>query len=317
MTNDAHAHEFDRHRTYLTGIAYRMLGSVADAEDVVQETFLRWQQADGREVRSPKAWLTTAATRIAIDQLRSARVRRESYVGSWLPEPVVTDFDAPQESAPELLESLSTAMLVLLEQLSPAERAAFLLHDVFDYGYGEVAPVLERSEAACRQLVSRARRRIKDRRPRFETSRAERDKLLTQFARAVRTGDLERLTAVLTDDATLMSDGGGKVTAALNTIFGPDKVARFLIGISTKQPDGAYFVPNTVNGAQGLVGYVGEIAYSVVSFELEDGRIKTIHIVNNPDKLAHIGPPRTTARPELESALNTGKKRPGHKARPV
>lgn len=299
MTEDAHAHEFDDNRSHLTGIAYRMLGSVADAEDVVQETFIRWQQAESREVRSPKAWLTTAVTRIAIDHLRSARVRRENYVGSWLPEPLVTEFCAPQEKVPELLESLSIAMLVLLEQLSPAERAAFLLHDVFDYDYTEVAPVLERSETACRQLVSRARHRIKDRRPRFETSRSERDELLAQFANAISSGDLEGLTAVLTDEATLMSDGGGNVTAALNTIFGPDKIARFLIGISTKQPDGAFFVPNTVNGALGLVGYVGETAYSVISFEWQDGRIKTIHIVNNPEKLTHVGPPNTTARVKI------------------
>ncbi len=290
MTEDPHSIEFDQHRAYLTGIAYRMLGSVSDAEDVVQEAFIRWQGAEAREVRSPKAWLTTVTTRLAIDLLRSARRRRETYVGPWLPEPLLSDHVAPPDSVPELLESLSTAMLVLLEQLSPAERAAFLLHDVFDYDYEQVAPVLERSEGACRQLVSRARRRVKDRRPRFEAASVDHERLLGEFANAASTGDLEQLKGLLTDDVKLLSDGGGKVTAALNPILGADKVARFLVGISDKQPEGSYLRPQVVNGTLGFVGYVEDTPYFVTSFEWQAGRIKGIHIVNNPDKLTHLAP---------------------------
>jgi RNA polymerase sigma-70 factor, ECF subfamily len=298
MTGQAEIETFDAHRSHLVGVAYRMLGSVADAEDVVQDTFLRWQGADDRDIRSAKAWLTTVTTRLAIDHLRSARVRRETYVGSWLPEPMLTGSSTespfpPPDQGPELLESLSTAMLMLLEQLSPAERAAFLLHDVFDYDYDQVAPMLERSATACRQLVSRARRRVKEGRPRFETNATDRNRVLSEFGEAVRSGDTAGLMSLLNEDVTLLSDGGGRVTSALNPILGQDKVARFLLGVSTKQPDGSYFQVREVNGAAGMVGYVGDTAYSVISFDLAGGHIVGIHIVNNPEKLTHLGPPMT------------------------
>jgi len=299
MSEQTPAEIFDQHRSYLTGIAYRMLGSVADAEDVVQETFIRWQAMDNREIRSPKAWLTTAATRLAIDHLRSARVRREKYVGAWLPEPLLTGSStdqmvqpfAPPDRGPELLDSLSTAMLMLLEQLSPAERAAFLLHDVFDYEYDQIAPILERKESACRQLVSRARARVKEKRPRFEVNHDARDRVLAKFGEAVSTGSVDGLMALMNDDVILLSDGGGKVHSALNPIFGSNKVARFFVGVSTKQPAGAYFQMREVNGTAGVIGYVGDQAYSVMTFDIDGDRIGSIHIVNNPDKLMHVGPP--------------------------
>jgi RNA polymerase sigma-70 factor, ECF subfamily len=276
---------FNEYRPYLFSIAYRMLGTVADAEDTLQEAFLRWQRASVEEVRSPKAFLATITTRLCLNHLESARVRREEYVGEWLPEPLVTDEREPAERV-EMAESLSIAFLVLLESLSPTERAVLLLRDVFGYEYAEIATILGTSEANCRQALSRARKHVSENRPRFATSAEERDELLRVFLKATAEGDLSGLVAVLAEDVTLRSDGGGKAAAALNPILGADKVARFFIGVTKKyrEVNAAYRFAE-INGQPGVIAYIGGEPASVVTFEVADGRIGNIFIVRNPDKL--------------------------------
>jgi RNA polymerase sigma-70 factor (ECF subfamily) len=277
---------FDEHRRLLFGIAYRMLGSAADAEDLVQETYLRWQQAPERGIVSARAYLTTIVTRLAIDHLRSARVRREQYVGPWLPEPVL-EAVRPDEPA-ALFESLSMAFLVLLERLSPAERAALVLREAFDYEYAEIATVLGKTEANCRQLVRRARERVADRRPRFAPSREERDRFAEQFRAACATGDMQGLLGALAADVTLWSDGGGKVSAATQPVYGADRVGRFLLGLLKKAPATFAARPAEVNGQPGLVLTVdGEIS-SVLVLHVGPSGIEGIYIVRNPDKLRRV-----------------------------
>ncbi len=281
--SDERLDTFNEYRPYLFSIAYRMLGTVADAEDTLQEAFLRWQRASAEEVRSPKAFLATITTRLCLNHLESARVRREEYVGPWLPEPLVTD--EPDDRV-ELAESLSIAFLVLLESLSPTERAVLLLRDVFGYEYSEVASILGTSEANCRQALSRARKHVADNRPRFDTSAERRDELLRTFLEATSEGDLSALVAVLAEDVTLRSDGGGKAAAALNPIEGPDRVARFLVGVTKKFRE----VYGTVrfaeiNGQPGAITYVDGEPASVVTFEIAEGLIRNVFIVRNPDKL--------------------------------
>jgi RNA polymerase sigma-70 factor, ECF subfamily len=280
------ADAFDEHRGALFAVAYRMLGTVADAEDVVQDAYLRWREAPRDQVESPRAYLTTIVTRLCIDHLRSARVRREEYVGPWLPEPILAA-DAPEEPV-EMAESLSMAFLVLLESLTPAERAALLLREVFDYEYAEVAAILGKTEANCRQLVRRARERIAEGRPRFDASREERERMTERFMAACATGDLEGLVGLLSADAALYSDGGGKVRAARNPIFGADRVARFMVGITRKAPAGLRVRPAIVNGEIGLVATIDGETNSVVTFRFGASTIDAIYIVNNPDKLAHV-----------------------------
>jgi RNA polymerase sigma-70 factor, ECF subfamily len=238
---------FDRHRPLLFSIAYRMLGSVMDAEDVVQEAFLRWQRAPRAEVRSPKAYLSAVVTRLCIDQLRSARKRREEYVGPWLPEPLPTE---PDTAAID--ESLSMAFLILLESLNPTERAVFLLREVFDYE--EISRLVGKSEANCRQIARRARDSIAARRPRFESSPEQEERLLGSFLEASLDGDMESLVSVLSEDVTLWSDGGGKTRAALNPIHGANRVSRFLFGILRQAPPGLVVRRARVNGRPGIIG---------------------------------------------------------------
>jgi RNA polymerase sigma-70 factor (ECF subfamily) len=273
---------FEHHRRYLVGIAYRMLGSVAEAEDAVQDAFLRWQGVDSEEVDEPRAYLARVVTRLCLDRLKSAQRRREQYVGTWLPEPIVGE-PAPANIA----EDISFALLMTLERLSPLERAAFLLHDVFDMDYPEIAAALGRSQAACRQLAARAREHVRSERPRFEPDRDDEVRLADAFAAAVKSGDIAALATLLAEDAVLYSDGGGKRAAALNPIYGRKKIVRFFAGVSRKQPLSATGVPTRVNGLPGFVLHDGDTV-ETLALEIREGRIVALYSVRNPDKLKHL-----------------------------
>jgi len=285
----------DELRPVAFGIAYRMLGSVSEAEDVVQEALLRVHQAleAGEEIVSPRAYVATVTSRLAINAFRSARVRRERYVGEWLPEPIITDGrDDPARHA-ETADSLSLAMLVLLETLSPEQRAVLLLHDVFGYGYPEIAGIVGKSEDNVRQLGSRARRHVEQRRPRFQTSREERDELTRRFFAAALQGDLAGLEALLAHDVELTGDGGGKVPALARSVRGRSRVAQTIINwvrISARIP-GVSYRPVEVNGGPGAL-YLDaeERLIGVIALDIADGQITSISSVVNPDKLAHLGP---------------------------
>lgn len=279
---------FDRHRPYLTGVAYRMLGSFGEAEDMVQETYLRWHRTEAAEIRAPRAWLTTALTRLCIDHLRQARRRREAYVGPWLPEPVPTGTPDTPLARIEQGEDLSIALLMVLERLAPAERAAFILREVFDYDYPEIARIIDAGEANCRQIVHRARARVQAERPRFAASAAEHNALLQRFTAACADGDLDGLIGLFADDITLWSDGGGKAKAARNPIDGADSVARFLLGILRKAPAGTTAALAEINGEPGIVTYVDGRPFGVLTLEIENRRIRRIAVMVNPDKLAQI-----------------------------
>jgi RNA polymerase sigma-70 factor, ECF subfamily len=282
-----------------------MLGSVADAEDAVQETYLRWHAADRTGVSDHKAFLMTTTTRICIDMLSSARARREEYVGPWLPEPVLDTAALAPDSRTELAEDLSIALLLLLDRLSPLERAAFLLHDVFDFSFLEVAAALERSEAACRQLAARARAHVGAARPRGVTSPttpaagidAKHAQLMSAFAAAVQSGDLNALTQFLATDVRVITDGGGKVRSALKVIEGADRVAPFLIEATRKRPDSwwrADFTVRfaTINGLPGMVVDAPEGTVQTTAFEFEGDLIRALYVVRNPDKLRHLAAAR-------------------------
>jgi RNA polymerase sigma-70 factor (ECF subfamily) len=279
--------EFEAERARLTAIAYRMLGSAADADDIVQEAYLRWRDRAEREVASVSAYLTTIVVRLCIDELRSARVRREAYVGPWLPEPLLVD-DAEPGAAAELADSLSLAFLVLLEELAPVERAAFLLHDVFDYGYDEIAGMLRREEPACRQLVSRARRRVGERRHRFEADAKVGRELAERFIAACGEGDLEGLMTLLSEDVVLWTDGGGKVKAARRPIHGRSKAARFLIAVAKDIPAGVEFREAVVNGEPGYLFVDNGVVTTALSFDVAGGQIVGVTAVLNPDKLQRL-----------------------------
>src|SRR5580692_5117875 len=223
--------KFEEHRPLLFSLAYRMLGTRSDAEDIVQDAYLRWQSASQEEVRAPKSYLTTVVARLSLDSLKSARRKRETYVGEWLPEPLV---EPSGSSAVEMAESLSLAFLHILETLSPDERVAFLLREVFEADYAEIAATLDTSEANCRQLIARARKHIRDRRPRFQVDRARQQSVLQQFLIAAQTGDPSKLLPLLSPDVEMHSDGGGKVAATINPIYGSDKVSRFFKGLAKK-----------------------------------------------------------------------------------
>jgi RNA polymerase sigma-70 factor (ECF subfamily) len=277
-------------------IAYRMLGSVSEAEDVVQETLLRLNRAleDGEEIQSPRAFAATVTTRLAINELRSARARRERYVGEWLPEPIITDGrDDPARHA-ETADSLSLAMLVLLESLSPEQRAVLLLHDVFDYRYPEIAAIVGKSEDNVRQLATRARRHVEQRRPRFQTTREQRDELATRFFAAAEQGDLAGLEALLAHDVELTGDGGGKAPALARSLRGRNRVARTLINywgdLAARLP-GVSLRPVDVNGGPGAL-YLDaqQRLIAVVALDIANGQITSIGAIVNPDKLAHLGP---------------------------
>ena len=289
-----------RLRPLLLSIAYRMIGSVAEAEDVVQEAFLRWQRAlaDGTEVESPKAYLAAVTTRLSIDHLRAARTRRESYVGPWLPEPLVAETEADVERHAEMADSLSMAFLVLLESLGPVERAVFLLREVFEYGYDEIAQIVDKSEANCRQIFNRARRHIETGTPRFEASTRERDELARRFLAACERGDLDGLLELLTADVVFVGDGGGKGQAFKEPISGRDRVARMLLGLFARAARlGARVRPVMVNGQPGALGLDAEgRLINVISLDIIGGQVQAIRSVVNPDKLGHLGPLSDVAR---------------------
>ncbi|HEY6779783.1 MAG TPA: RNA polymerase sigma-70 factor [Thermoleophilaceae bacterium] len=284
---------YEELRPLMMSISYRMLGSVAEAEDVVQEAFIRLAQAiaDGTRIESPKAYLATVTTRLAIDQLRSARVRREAYVGPWLPEPLVTDTEPDVAELAEMSDSLSMAFLVLLESLSPTERAVFLLREVFGYEYAEIAEIVEKSEANCRQIFVRARRAIDAGKPRFESSREQRDELGRRFVAAIEQGDLDGLVELLAADAVWHADGGGKTKAASRPVYGRDHIRKLLRNIFAQgYRVGASVRAVEVNGAPGAMTLDAEgRIVSVLVAEVADGAVQAVRSVVNPDKLGHLG----------------------------
>jgi RNA polymerase sigma-70 factor (TIGR02957 family) len=285
----------DELRPVSFAIAYRMLGSVSEAEDVVQEALLRVHRAldDGEQLAAPRAFVATVTTRLAINELRSARARRERYVGEWLPEPIITDSgDDPAEHA-EMADSLSLAMLVLLESLSPEQRAVLLLRDVFDYDHAQIAEIIGKSEDNVRQLATRARRHVERRRPRFQTTREQRDELARRFFQAAEQGDLAGLEALLAHDVELTGDGGGKVPALMRTLRGRNRVARTLASWArpTARAPGVSSRPVEVNGGPGALYFdAQERLIAVLALEIAGAQITGISAIVNPDKLAHLGP---------------------------
>lgn len=285
----------DELRPLAFAIAYRMLGSVSEAEDVVQEALLRVHQAldSGERIESPRAYVTTVATRLAINELRSARARRERYVGEWLPEPIVTDGEDDPARHAETADSLSLAMLVLLESLSPEQRAVLLLHDVFDYGYPQIAAIIGKGEDNVRQLASRARRHVEQGRPRFQTTREQREELAQRFFEAAEQGDLAGLEALLAHDVELTGDGGGNAPALARTMRGRTRVARTLIGWLSldSRLSSISFRPSEINGSPGILIFDSQQRLiGVTALEIADGEIKAIGSIANPDKLRHLGP---------------------------
>jgi RNA polymerase sigma-70 factor, ECF subfamily len=308
------AASFEPYRRRLLGLAYRMLGSMADAEDAVQETYLRWHGADRDKVLDPRAFLMTTTTRICLDTLTSARARHEEYVGPWLPEPVVDTAALAPDTRTALAEDLSIALLLILDRLSPLERAAFLLHDVFDFSFDEVAAALQRNAAACRPLAARARAHVRAVRPRGATTPKARSgdidpkhaQLISAFAAAAQSGDLDRLTQLLASDVRIVTDGGGKVRAALDVIEGADRAARFLAE-ATRQRPGAWWRDDftmrvaIINGMPGVIVDAPEGVMQTAAFEIEGDVIRALYVVRNTDKLRHLTAappprPRTSGR---------------------
>jgi RNA polymerase sigma-70 factor (ECF subfamily) len=279
---------FEQHRGRLWGVAYRMLGSRADADDMVQEAYLRWHGAAANDdVRAPQAWLVTTTTRLCIDRLRQRRAERAAYVGPWLPEPLIEEEPAA-DAATELASDLSVAFLALLERLAPEERAAFLLHDVFEADYAEIAAALDKSEDACRQIVSRARRRVRDERPRAVVSRAARERLVDAFIRAVELRDRGALVALFANEATLTSDGGGKAKAAHKVVRGGASVARFLLGVLRPAREYLELRRITVNREPGVALFVAGRLLAVTSLVTDGARILGVYTVLNPEKLPDV-----------------------------
>jgi len=291
VTSPALLEPFDRHRRLLFAVAYQMLGSVADAEDVVQDAWLRWSAADRGDVADERAYLVTITSRLALDRLRAARTRRETYVGPWLPEPLLTGTEPGPEDAVELGEQVSLALLVVLETLSPVERAVFVLREVFGLPVADVAAVLDRSEAAVRQLAHRAREHVQARRPRFDTDRSKQREVTERFLAAAVGGDVQGLLAAMSPGVVLTSDGGGKVTAARRPIEGADKVARFLAAVGPLGADlpGLRIELAEVNGAPAVVAWTDQGPFMALQLVLVDGLVEQVLYIANPDKLAGIG----------------------------
>ncbi|MGW5584321.1 RNA polymerase sigma-70 factor [Streptomyces sp. NPDC003857] len=291
MTIDAATEVFEEHRPVLMGVAYRMLGRVSDAEDVVQEAWLRWSRADRDAVRAPRGYLVRVTTRLAVDRLRQAQARKESYVGPWLPEPYATDFgDAVPDTADRavLTDSVSLAVLVVLESLSPLERAVFVLREAFGYPFADIAATLDRSEAAVRQLAIRARRHVDERRPRYEVDPAERRDLTERFLAASVEGDLDGLLRLLAPDVRLVGDSGGRTKAPLRVLESADKVARFLAGVAAKGIEDVSCRFLELNGGTALLVLSGGKPDTVLQVEVVDGLIQCIYIMRNPDKLGSL-----------------------------
>jgi RNA polymerase sigma-70 factor (ECF subfamily) len=293
METESRTVVFTSTRPMLFAIAYRMLGSVEDAEDLVQDAYLRWQAAPDVDVRAPRAYLATMITRLAINHLRSARHQRETYVGPWLPEPLVTDYAPDASEHVELAESLSMAFLVMLERLSPIERAVLLLHDVFDFDYAEIARIVDKSEANCRQLLSRAKKHVGAPEARFDADPVQADRLMQRFTQAASAGDIDGMLAVLAEDITLWADGGGKIKgAALRPIHGADSVARFVAGVLQRfVPAERSMRPAQINGEPGFIVYASGRPLAAMIFHIQDGRIRSIYALGNPDKLHALTEP--------------------------
>lgn len=280
------AHEFEEHRRMLEGLAYRMTGELAEAQDIVQETWLRWHRAESDTIREPRGWLTAVCTRLAIDRSKSARVRRETYVGEWLPEPLVEE-PGPDDRL-QIEDSVSIALMLALEKLSPAERAAFILHETFGYRMDEVAAILDKSEKACRKLASRARMALRVEKPRFHARPEEHRRLLAGFLAAARSGAVEALEALLAESVELHSDGGGRVTTAPGILKGPAQVAVFLAGVWARaRAEGLEFEVEErwFNGGPGAVVFAGGQPVAALRLEVEPGAIHRIYALRNPDKL--------------------------------
>ena len=284
---EAAEHTFNQYRVLLFSIAYRMLGSATDAEDIVQEAFLRWLEARDEAVQSPRAYLSTVVVRLCIDQLRSARVQRELYVGPWLPEPILTGQRQELTETAILAESLSFAFLVMLENLGPLERAVFLLREVFDYDYAEIAEIVGKSEANCRQILHRAHQHLGQRRSRFDVSHEQQERITSQFLQATTSGDMQGLLNLLADDIVFAGDSNGKAQIGTKPVHGPDKVARGML-------DGLRRMPflnlqlrfEEVNGQSAVVGYLDDgRPYVVVLLDIEGERVRSVYVVLNPDKL--------------------------------
>ncbi|MDQ4132919.1 MAG: RNA polymerase sigma-70 factor [Actinomycetota bacterium] len=286
--------QHDDLRPLLLSIAYRMVGSVTEAEDLVQDAYLRFHRSAtaGEAIDSDKAYLSAIVTHLAMDHLRSARVRREQYVGSWLPEPLVTDEAPDPAEHAETADSLSMAFLVLLESLSPVERAVFLLREVFGFGYDEVARMVHKSEDNCRQIAARARRHVEARRPRFEASRRQKEELAERFFAAVGEGDRDGLMELLAADVVMMGDGGGKVPAIRQPLHGRERVARFLVGAGRRLRDAEMRIrPAEINGQPGAITFDNDgRIFNVVSLDIAEGHVQTVCGILNPDKLRHLGP---------------------------
>jgi RNA polymerase sigma-70 factor (ECF subfamily) len=275
---------FEERRGAMTGLAYRMLGSRADAEDVVQDAWIRWRGVEADEVANPAGFLNKVVTRLCLDRLKSARARREVYVGEWLPEPVV------DEDHSTLGEDLSVAFLLALERLTPLERAAFLLHDVFDVPFAEIARTLGRGEAACRQLAARAREHVKAGKPRYHPSAEEEQRLTSAFLAATMSGDEGLLRDILAQDVVMHSDGGGLAKATINPVFGLEKAIRLAVGLKRKfpTPEGTTARLARINGAPGIVLSHGGVVFQTMGLEIVDGRIAAVYTMRNPDKLARL-----------------------------
>jgi RNA polymerase sigma-70 factor, ECF subfamily len=279
---------FEEHRARLFSVAYRMLGSSVDAEDILQETYLRWRRASAAEIRDPKAFLVTVITRLCINEMQSARVKREQYFGQWLPEPLLSSAATPAKM-PGSDGSLSMAFLMLLERLTPIERAVFLLREVFEYEYTEIASMLDHSAANCRQILRRARQHVTYDRARFEASAEMRERLLQQFLQASSDGDLQGLIALLAEEAVLYTDGGGKATAVPNPVHGAARVARFFLGAPGKLiPKDLVSRLVEISGEISVVAYHETQVYGVLTADISDGKIHNLYIMRNPDKLAGI-----------------------------
>ncbi|WP_264937371.1 RNA polymerase sigma-70 factor [Streptomyces sp. A012304] len=291
MSADTATDVFEEHRPLLLGVAYRMLGRVADAEDAVQDAWLRWSAADRDVVREPRAYLVRVTTRLALDRLARIKARDEAYIGPWLPEPYVTGFgDTVQDTAERavLAESVSLAVLVVLESLSPLERAVFVLREAFGYPYGEIAAVLDRSEAAVRQLAGRARRHVEERRPRYEVDPVQRRELTERFLAAAAEGDLAGLMELLAPDARLVGDSGGKAKAPLRVLESADHVGRFLTGTARKGVADLSFRLLELNGGPAVLALSGGKPDSVLQIDVADGRIQVVYVLRNPDKLRSL-----------------------------
>lgn len=288
MTNPAEI--FEQYRPLLFHLAYGMLGRVTQAEDAVQEAYIRWQKQDTGQIRSPKAWLSKVVNRICLDEIKSAKNRREEYIGPYLPEPVLEAETLSPEDELELAESISMALFVVLDELTPVERAVFLLREVFDYEYADIAGIINKSEQNCRKIAQRSREKVHENRPGFERNRDDQYKLVNSFIDAVKEGDLTEIESMLAEEAILYSDGGGKVLAARKPIVSAANIARFLAGIQKKNGSkGNWRIEfRDINGETGMIMWLDNQIYNTWAFHIEKGKIQSIYVVLNPEKLRHL-----------------------------